>query len=808
MSDLTFAKASLPFLQQGAFPAKDLLPIIPPGAKIGSSSVIKADQLGKIPGRYHPTTGEWVGLTGAWPTMGVDAAFSARASAWPTGNVGLRAASWPAVDVDVSTEEARDMVENVIAQKLGLAPVRVRDGAPRSLFVFSSMNDEDPIRKMRLTFVDTNGNEHAVEILAYGQQYLIAGTHPSGAQYHWREGAELSVWGAGGLTKISPQDARNFMDALSGEIDARGWKIIRDVRLNPSSSGAGFAVKDIEPVVPSEVALGALNAIPNTEDVLPSREDFISVIAAFKAALGATAEEYVEAVRDWAMRHDWADSDYFEGVWRSLTHVRTSADYLFGLARKFGFSGDAQNDFKDFDNELDAELDEVTQKIVHAQSMTDETEEALRAVARNVVYWEEAAKWIDCTTKAQLSVTAFNQSPNLGCKIAPSGKTGVETASNRLLNSKKAQVVHGMTYLPGQKQLVTWENGHGLSLFYFNKWTDVPVPVFDADDDAISPWLEHVSYLFDDPEDRDYLLDFFAHVVQKRGRKIRWAPIIIGNQGVGKDLLLRPIVKGLGEKTNAQTVQPERIMGNFVDFWEKELVIVEEINRTSKTDVYERMKPVIAGTVSDMVTIERKHEQSYDVPNVVNILFFSNHADAINLSADDRRFFVIHSYAEPRGSDYYEYLAKDFYEKQNGWQKVWWWLKRRDISHFNPDARPRFNEAKAQMIEDTAPHYFLWMRDKYLVNRSVVLVKDILSDISSDYSSGVPGQIRDTMRGQSQVVKALTFSGWKNKQIRWGDHDKTRVTVWCRTKEIADSPPDTIRARYDSETKKKLANVG
>lgn len=795
----SFAKATQPFIQRGQLPPKDLLPIIPPGAALSPKSAVDNSQVGKVPGRYDFRSNIWFGLTGAWPTMGLPDNLLHASQSWPTDNVGLRAENWPAVDIDVASEEARDLVEGLANFHLGHAPVRVRAGAPRALMVFRKVGEE-PIRKMRLVFEDGT-NVHAVEILGAGQQYLINGIHPSGVPYEWREGADLATWSADSLIKITAQDVRNFMDVLVGEITARGWKITTDIRLRPSVGGAGHAVKDLEPIVSVETALDALRMIPNDEDTLPMREDLVGVLAAFCAAAGRDSQrpEIVTEVTQWATAHDWADAEYVAGVLRSLTHVRVGPERLFGMARKYGFIGDAQEDFKD-------SVAAAEEKIVVSQSALDEDAERLEALTKRVVYWPAAKRWIDKESKIQYDVSAFNQAPHLGVMIAPTGATGIKTASNLLLNSSRAQTVSGMTYLPGQPQMVTWEF-NGVSNFFFNKWTARDVPVFVATDDDIRPWLDHVEYLFENVEDREYLLDFLAHVAQYRGRKIRWAPIIIGNQGVGKDLFLRPIVKGLGERTNAQTVQPERLNGNFIDFWEKELVIVEEVSRTDRTDIYERMKAVIAGTVSDTVTIERKFEQPYEVPNVVNLIFFSNHSDALNLSADDRRFFVMHSYAEPRDHDYYEHLSQTFYEKQLGWQKVFNWLRKRNIAHFNPDARPRFNEAKQRMIEESQPYYTLWMRDTYLAGRSVVVIKDILDQISTDFN--FPARIRDTMRSQAQVSKALKFAGWhyREKMVRLGDKSNSQ-NVWCRTKVLAEGDAEMIRARYQAEKEKKLSNVG
>ena len=159
----TFALAAKPFIERARLPAKDVLPIIPPGAQIWSGSDVDPAQCGKIPGRFFPERSEWSGLGGTWAVEGIPPGLQKRAGSWPTGNVGLRAASWPAVDIDVSNERARALVEEIAITHLGPAPIRERDGAPRSLLVYRAAGDE-PIRKMRLTF-ELDGDQHAVEVV-------------------------------------------------------------------------------------------------------------------------------------------------------------------------------------------------------------------------------------------------------------------------------------------------------------------------------------------------------------------------------------------------------------------------------------------------------------------------------------------------------------------------------------------------------------------------------------------------------------------------------------------------------------------
>ena len=787
MSDLNFAAAAQPFLDAG-FPVADLLPIIPPGAALVPKTAIDSVHLGKIPGRFLPHRKLWAGLQGEWPTVGLLPRWQAQCGRWPTENVGLRAEQFPGLDIDVSSEEARDLVENLSNLHLGKAPARVRDGAPRALLVFRLAGDE-PIRKMRLAFKDDAGVEHAVEMLGLGQQYVIAGRHPKGAMYEWREGSDLAAWGVKGLTKVSAEAARTFFNEVYNEIHDRGWTIVQNLRQRHSPAGLGVAVADTEPLMSTELALGALNAIPNTNEVLPLREDIVGVLAGLKAAIGKEAlrEDVKATAREWAVRHGFADEKYFETVWGSLSHVRVGPHNLVSRARQFGWFDDAPGDFPD-------DVAVVETKIVAAKAAADDEDAALRAVAEKLVYWPEAERFIVRATGKLFPHKALNSTSDLGIEIAPSGASGTKAASHRLINSRLVREVDGVTYQAGAGQL----HQTATALLY-NRWKDygmtLPTTAADA---AIRPWLDHVSYLFPNDDERAFLLDYFAHIVQHRGVKIRFAPILIGAQGIGKDILLNPLVSWLGE-TNTRQVEPEDFApGKFGDFFESELCIVQEITRHGKYDYYEKMKAIISGTAGDKVTINRKYQMPYEVANLVNFVFFSNHSDAITLADDDRRFFVIESTAAPQKGAYYSALAA-FYA-DGGIPAIIAWLKARDLSNFNAGGQPMMTDAKQQMISESRSPTIRKVADSLtrgtLVARTVLEATELLDLVAKDYS--IDARTREAFQYPNQATSVLKSAGWVARPVQVRVAGK-KVRLWCRTQDVAALGPDVLKDRLLQE---------
>src|SRR5690606_34856136 len=106
-----------------------------------------------------------------------------------------------------------------------------------------------------------------------------------------------------------------------------------------------------------------------------------------------------------------------------------------------------------------------------------------------------------------------------------------------------------------------------------------------------------------------------------------------------------------------------------------------------------RLKPVIT---DPKLRIEEKYQVTYTIDNHLNLICFSNHRDAIKLSAGDRRWFVVFSPAKPRDGDYYATLFDHIHG--DGPAHVAHWLMQRDLSGFNAKGRAPETSAKGQML--------------------------------------------------------------------------------------------------------------
>lgn len=153
----------------------DLLPVVSvPGAKIAGGSTLQG--LGKTPSLYNKD-GEVVGI-GKWTTRESTEADIAKWSKEDHYGICLQTREIRALDIDVADQLKADRIRVFIELFLGCnMPTRYRKNSGKSVIAFSLPGD----MPKRVLKVDGG----IIEFLATGQQFIVAGTHPSGARYEW-----------------------------------------------------------------------------------------------------------------------------------------------------------------------------------------------------------------------------------------------------------------------------------------------------------------------------------------------------------------------------------------------------------------------------------------------------------------------------------------------------------------------------------------------------------------------------------------------------------------------------------------------
>lgn len=209
----------------------------------------------------------------------------------------------------------------------------------------------------------------------------------------------------------------------------------------------------------------------------------------------------------------------------------------------------------------------------------------------------------------------------------------------------------------------------------------------------VSPFLDHVKNVIcnGDVRSTNYVLQFFAHLLQKPDEKPSVAIVMKSVEGTGKGALMSPMMEILGEygiQTNGSNLVTGRFNSTLAN---KLLVFADEVDLTERKTA-DKLKALISETT---MNIERKGIDPVPVANYGRFIFASNMERVLNAGSRERRYLVVEpNPALAQNKDYFDnYFA---WVKHRGAAHLMYYLLHLDISEFNPRQAP----VTAALIEE------------------------------------------------------------------------------------------------------------
>jgi hypothetical protein len=297
---------------------------------------------------------------------------------------------------------------------------------------------------------------------------------------------------------------------------------------------------------------------------------------------------------------------------------------------------------------------------------------------------------------------------------------GSRDAPNEFLERRDTLLLDSVTYLVNGGEVVTEGSYRNLNL-----WDGYRTNPKAGD---VKIFLDHMDYLFgDDVVAKNHMLDLMAHYIQHPDIKVLHAPLIIGDEGIGKSVL-GAIVQGILGPGNVKAIDNSELKSQYTDWLRNTaVVVVEELMTLGRREIMNTLKPLITQREA---RIHRKYVATVTMLNRVNFIFFSNYIDAAKLDKGDRRYFVFISIAEPRDPSYYDTLF-NFIESEDGIAAIAHYLQSRDLSKFNPNSRPPMTEGKKIVIQESlspleATLHMLYEDEQEPFHKDLLSVQDII----------------------------------------------------------------------------------
>lgn len=297
----------------------------------------------------------------------------------------------------------------------------------------------------------------------------------------------------------------------------------------------------------------------------------------------------------------------------------------------------------------------------------------------DVVYVKELNQFYDWKSRIFFSTEAFQNS--FSHEDAEARKIALQDG--------RVKKVDRLDYAPKMPQVFI-ENG----TTFANTWSDVTQNNGAAGD--IARWHDHFDAL-GWGEHRKHIEQWMAFTLRHPDRKINHMLLLGSGEGCGKDYLLYPLTKAMGE--NYTVISGEELLRDFDDHLlsTKYLHINEaELgDRREALAVSNRLKP-LAAAPPETLRVNQKGIKPIKIRNILNATMTTNSMMPLRLNGPSRRFFGIWSDLNPRDAD--DNMRADWLEywedrwnwmKSIGWQHVAYHLMYMvDLSDFNPAEAP------------------------------------------------------------------------------------------------------------------------
>jgi hypothetical protein len=185
--------------------------------------------------------------------------------------------------------------------------------------------------------------------------------------------------------------------------------------------------------------------------------------------------------------------------------------------------------------------------------------------------------------------------------------------------------------------------------------THVSSPI-KAEYGSDQPFLEFLDHLVPIEKDRNNTKKWIATLIARPDIKMLYGMLMISEaQGVGKGTLGEKILAPLVGINNTSFPSEQEIVDSSFNYWlaHKRLAVVHEIYAGHSAKAYNKLKSIIT---DKFINVNKKHMAMYQIENWMHVFACSNSMKALQLSSDDRRWFIPKVIEEKRSPGYWSEL--------------------------------------------------------------------------------------------------------------------------------------------------------
>ncbi len=310
------------------------------------------------------------------------------------------------------------------------------------------------------------------------------------------------------------------------------------------------------------------------------------------------------------------------------------------------------------------------------------------------------------------------------------GRGPAKTYADIWLDYPKRRQYAGLCFTPER------EPGHN----YYNLWRGFTYKEKSYADAGASArlgfdmFIDHARTNVCGSDDKlfNWLMGYFAHIIQKPYERPLTTLVFRGAKGVGKNVLIDRVGRLLGHGHYLVAHDGRYLTSNFNGHMDSCLCLVlDEAFWSGDKAAEGKLKGL---TTSPTILIERKGKEPYTVDNLVRLIVVGNEDWLVPASSDERRY-AVYDVGEGRKQqgDYFEKM-RILMDHKGGAEILMHYLKNFDMSLANVNSPPTTQGLIDQKMDSLTPFEQFW--HQCLVEGKIVNV-DFLEEWSQQVDKGV-----------------------------------------------------------------------
>lgn len=267
----------------------------------------------------------------------------------------------------------------------------------------------------------------------------------------------------------------------------------------------------------------------------------------------------------------------------------------------------------------------------------------------------------------------------------------------------KLPTVAGTVFSPCNTPIISHHNTHYLNTF--KSYT----PTTDNQQQAdLTPLQSFFERLFPIVEEREIVLNWISHLIQKPYEKPSFHLMLIGQQGTGKGSLCNALISPLISNQLVSINSYSQLTGRFSDVLADNLLVVLDDCKKGTHNTATALKSLLT---EKRVYIERKGTQGKMVNTYSRFVLNSNDQLPIPIEYNDRRWFVSQymNHVVDR-KETQQFISSFVKWLESNIDNVYWYFMNRDITHFNPNDCP-MTATKEALQDKSTPSLVEYIQD-------------------------------------------------------------------------------------------------